>query len=88
MEEYIDLQCLVTWDDIDFSYEEEERCRSILQKSVLGYVKTFKSIPPVGLFIHDGEHSCGKIKEIAYNGIDNKICVHLDFDLDYVGWLR
>jgi hypothetical protein len=72
--------CVVSWKNIDLEDKSDIEDQELFQKSIIGYVNTFNSLPPVGLIISNLSCDPGKIEEVTYCGINNSILVELNFE--------
>ncbi len=71
------LNIVVEWDeeqDSDFFVDQK-----LFQESVENYIERFNALPPIGIHIANGRCDAGKIVQIDYNGVDNRLWVWLEF---------
>ncbi len=69
----------VSWKEFNEEDKSDLEAQRLFEKSIIGYVEVFNSLPPVGLMIGNGSCDNAEIKELVFNGIDNSIFVHLAF---------
>ncbi len=71
------LNIVVEWNeeqDADFFVDQK-----LFQESVENYIERFNTLPPIGIHIANGRCDAGKIVQIDYNGVDNRLWVWLEF---------
>jgi len=73
------LKCMVVWDIFNDSDENDNKTAKEYEKNILIYIKMFKALPPIGLFIDNEYNDPAKIKDIVFNGIGNSILVEIEW---------
>jgi len=70
----------VSWSEMNEHDESDLYDKDLFEKSVLGYIDLFKSLPPIGLMIDNGNCDEAYIEKVFFNGIDRSIRVYISFD--------
>lgn len=73
------FSCRVSWNELNEKDKSDLKDKRLFEKSILGYVNAFNSLPPIGLMINNGECDAAKIEDVFFNGINNSIYVYLSF---------
>jgi len=73
------FSCRVSWSELNEKDKSDIQDKRLFEKSILGYVNAFNSLPPVGLRINNGNCDAAKIEDVFFNGINNSIYVYLSF---------
>jgi hypothetical protein len=69
----------VAWDDLNESKEDDMIVKISLEQSIKGYILTFNSLPPLGLWFNHNEGDPAKVEDVFYNGIENTLYIYMEF---------
>jgi hypothetical protein len=69
----------VSWSELNENDKSDLEDKKLFEKSIRGYVELFKSLPPKGLMIDNGNCDAACIEEFFFNGIDKSLYVYLSF---------
>jgi hypothetical protein len=75
-----EFTCEVSWNILNIDIQDDLIDKMLFERSILGHVNSFKSLPPIGLYINNGRCDAAKIEDVYFNGITNHIYIYLDFD--------